>query len=564
MQSTATTFDVAILDNGLVGSALAAVLARRGARVALISVDTHPRYTPGEIATPYTTALLRVLADRYDVPELAVLATARRARAEVSARLGTARASGFVYHRTGRPRAPEEVFQLAPPRVMPAPPTLYRQDTDAYVFHAACRYGATAYQQTRVADVVPDRDGVTVVRSDGRTIRARYVVDTGGRGIRLIDLFHTQEQPSRLRHRALGMATHMVRVRPFDEAGRAGRRHRPPVPWGAGPLHHVFAGGYLWVVPFGPGRDGTPVAWSVGASLAVPQPAPGPMDGAENPGPWRADPGEPAERRWDRLLDEFPDIGAQLHDARPVQPWTTIGSQPSGGGCAGDRWCAIGEAAGLVDPLMSRPLLRGLEAVNFLGGRLLDAIRADDFAAERFRFLNEFAQRTMDADDRLVHAFFGASADYQLWKAFLSVWEVGSFYGRLTVEHAGSAHHDGDGRAFQRLETAKYLGLPFPCHEGYHELFERACADIDDVTAGRTGASRAAGRMYAGLRATGLVPAGLPLADESLRFMHPGPADLVRLRRWGRRDAPDEVRPLLGRLGGGRGLKRTANRGSER
>ncbi|PYC71597.1 FAD-dependent oxidoreductase [Micromonospora arborensis] len=512
MQSTAATFDVAILGNGLVGSTLAAVLARRGARVALISEDTHPRYTPGEIATPYTAALLRMLAERYDVPELAALATAKRARTEVSAHLGTAQASSFVYHRGGGPRAPREVFQLAPPRVLPAPPTLYRQDTDAYVFHTACRYGATSYQQAKVAEVVTDADGVTVVRADGRTIRARFVVDTGGRGARLIDLFHTREQPSRLRHRSAGIATHMVRVGSLDLAPP----DRPPVPWGAGPLHHVFRGGYVWVVPFGPGRDGTPLVWSVGASLT----------GVEAVG-------EPAEL-WAGLLDRFPDIRAQLGAARSVQPWATFESAPLGDGCAGDRWCAIGEAAGFVDPLMSRPLLRGLEAVGFLGGRLLDAIRTGDFGARRFQFMTEFAQRAMDADDRLVHAFFGASVDYGLWRAFLAVWELGSFYGRLTVEHAG--------REFERLETAKYLGLPFPGHEGYHELFERACADIDDVTAGRTSAQAAAGRIHAGLRATGLVPPGLPLADPSLRFLHPGPADLVRLLRW---DAPDEVRPLI-------------------
>ena len=59
--------DVVILGAGLAGTTLAACLARQGARVLILDAASHPRFAIGESTIPYTSMLMRLVAERYDV-----------------------------------------------------------------------------------------------------------------------------------------------------------------------------------------------------------------------------------------------------------------------------------------------------------------------------------------------------------------------------------------------------------------------------------------------------------------------------------------------------------------
>lgn len=47
------------------------ILARQGLRVVIIDNGTHPHFALGESTIGETTYMLRILAERYDVPEIA-------------------------------------------------------------------------------------------------------------------------------------------------------------------------------------------------------------------------------------------------------------------------------------------------------------------------------------------------------------------------------------------------------------------------------------------------------------------------------------------------------------
>ncbi|HWO59191.1 MAG TPA: FAD-dependent monooxygenase, partial [Umezawaea sp.] len=66
-------YDVAILGSGLAGGMLGAVLARNGVKVLIVDAGTHPRFAVGESTIPYTSGMMRLIADRYQVPELKAL-----------------------------------------------------------------------------------------------------------------------------------------------------------------------------------------------------------------------------------------------------------------------------------------------------------------------------------------------------------------------------------------------------------------------------------------------------------------------------------------------------------
>ncbi|MYS71104.1 NAD(P)-binding protein, partial [Streptomyces sp. SID5926] len=111
MQEDQRVFDVAIVGGGIGGTMLGAVLARHGVRVLLLEGSGHPRFAIGESTVPETTFGLRVLARRYDVPELDHLATNAALRRHVSSNSGVKRNFSFIYHREGEPTRPDECTQ---------------------------------------------------------------------------------------------------------------------------------------------------------------------------------------------------------------------------------------------------------------------------------------------------------------------------------------------------------------------------------------------------------------------------------------------------------------------
>lgn len=83
-QRDATRYDVAILGAGMAGGTLAAVLARHGVKVLVIDAGTHPRFAVGESTIPYTSTMIKVIADRYQVPEIGSLASFRGIQTKIS------------------------------------------------------------------------------------------------------------------------------------------------------------------------------------------------------------------------------------------------------------------------------------------------------------------------------------------------------------------------------------------------------------------------------------------------------------------------------------------------
>src|ERR1700704_1366445 len=95
------TFDVIILGAGIAGSILGAILARAGARVLLADGGVHPRFAVGESTIPHTLNVFRLLAERYQVPELEALISSEKGMKEIGPVLGTKLHFGFLTHEDG-------------------------------------------------------------------------------------------------------------------------------------------------------------------------------------------------------------------------------------------------------------------------------------------------------------------------------------------------------------------------------------------------------------------------------------------------------------------------------
>ncbi|MFC4536635.1 NAD(P)/FAD-dependent oxidoreductase [Sphaerisporangium dianthi] len=488
----ADRYDVAILGSGMAGGMLGAVLARNGVKVLILDAGTHPRFAVGESTIPYTSGMARLIGERYGVPELKYLSNFKGTIKKVSPNCGQKQNFGFVYHREGQSQIPEEINQLVVPVVFRTETHLFRQDVDAYLFHLAVKYGAEPRLATRVTDIVVDPDEGAVLRTDrGEEFRADYVVDGSGFRSPLADKFELRETPTRARTHSRCLFTHMIGVRPFDDSPTA-RRHVHPDPWHHGTLHHVFDGGWLWVIPFDNYPGAPNPLCSVGLTLD-----PRKFPKGQTP---------PAEE-FAGFLDRFPEIAWQFEGAKAVRPWvSTDRLQYSTKRVVGERYCLTSHAAGFIDALYSRGLANTLAVVNALGWRLIAAAKDGDWSKERFEYVEDLQQGLFDFHDDLVYSSFVGFGDYELWNAVNRTWMLGTMSGNMMVEDAYYRYvESGDPAVFLEGEKYGHPGSPLPISEGFNRLGALTRELCQSVEAGTVKPAAAAGEILEFVRGVDFI-----------------------------------------------------------
>jgi tetracycline 7-halogenase / FADH2 O2-dependent halogenase len=525
-------YDVAILGAGMAGGMLGAVLARNGVKVLLIDAGVHPRFAVGESTIPYTSSMTKIIAARYQVPEIEPLASFRGIHDKVSPMCGRKQNFGFVYHREGRPQDPSEINQLVIPEWQRTECHLFRQDTDTYLFNVAVSYGADPCLDTRITGIEIDPDTGVVLRSArGEEFHARYLVDGSGYRSPVAEAFGLRDEPTRARHHSRTLFTHMVGVTPFDDAAAA-QPHKQPSPWHHGTLHHVFDGGWLWVIPFDNFDGALSPMCSVGLTLderVFPKP-----DG-------------PPQQEFDAFLRRFPEIAEQFRTARAVRPWVSTGRlQYSASRTVGDRYCLTSHAAGFIDALYSRGLTNTLEVVNALAWRLIEASRDGDWSTERFAYVDDLQQGLFDVHDDLVYSSFVGFRHYELWNAVVRVWKTTSILPTMRIENALRAFLEtGNHQVFHDLEETGTPGLAAPVGKDISELLAFTRQTCQAVEAGTLSPSDAADRLFEHVRQSGFVPAPFELGEPDNRYFEATPELLARLTEWGRTQSPEHMRSLF-------------------
>jgi FADH2 O2-dependent halogenase len=329
----------------------------------------------------------------------------------------------------------------------------------------------------------------------------------------------------------------MVGVKPFDSTPAA-RGHEQPNPWHHGTLHHVFDGGWLWVIPFDNHPQSLNPLCSVGLTLD-PRRFPG---GAVT-----------AQQEFDDFLARFPAIAPQFAEARAVRPWVATGRlQYSSKSMVGERYCLTSHAAGFIDALYSRGLINSLEVVNALAWRLIAAAKADDWSQDRFEYLEELQRGLFDYHDDLVFSSFVGFRDYDLWNAVYRVWGAGTVLGAMRIEDAYFSYaRTRDEGVFRRLEENVAPGTPCPVSPGFTALSRDARALCEAVDGGELAPSAAAGRIFASLQQADYLAPSFGLADPDSHFFHATPPRMGRAMRWSRESAQPEVGAMIrGALGG--------------
>ena len=399
-------FDVAVLGSGFAGSLLAIVCRRLGRSVVVIERGAHPRFAIGESSSPLANLLLEELCDRYDLSRIRPLSawgTWQRSFPEMAC--GLKRGFTFYGHRLGDSFAgasdrSDQLLVAASPNDEVADTHWYRADFDAFLADQARAAGAQLLDRTRLDAVRRTDHGFNLEgERAGRpvSVAARFVADATGPGGALARWLGIR--PSRFPDlpATQGLYAHFTGVRRLDEIGIFPSSEEPPYSVDDAAVHHVFDGGWIWVLRFNNGITSAGVAATPALADEV-----------------RLAEGSPA---WDRLLERLPTVQRQFAEARPALPFVFRESLPfRSGRAAGENWALLPSAAAFVDPLLSTGFPLTLLGVHRLAEAIETSWERESFAAR----LEAYEKETLaeaDTAARLVSALFASFGDFPLFAA---------------------------------------------------------------------------------------------------------------------------------------------------
>ncbi len=209
---------------------------------------------------------------------------------------------------------------------------------------------------------------------------------------------------------------HFTGVRRWRELYEAlgGKSGDHPFDCDAAALHHIFDGGWMWVLRF----DNDLV--SAGFVLDRKH---FPMDDSH---------GDATE--WSSLLSRFPSIQEQFAGAKPVRPIVRSGRlQRVWSRAAGRNWAMLPYTIGFLDPLHSSGIAHNLSGIERLMAILEDGRNVADKLAQYERSL----QAEFGLMDKIVHGCYAGFANFELMTTYAMHYFAGA--------HA-SEHRRRDGR----------------------------------------------------------------------------------------------------------------------
>ena len=482
--------DVCIAGSGLYGSVLATILAKHGLDVLILEPGRHPRFSLGEALLPQSAIWPFMLSERYGVPEIGHLSHADRIVDHVTPACGLKHSIGFAHHKAGESLTPDDLQQLVPPHLrFYSESHLYREEVDHFMVRTAVEYGARLEEECPIEALEFDSEGVSVATPKGR-FRAQYYVDASGRGSSLVLQQGLRKGAPEAEHHSRAIFAHVEGLRPMDEilpSPSEGRRLHD------GTFHHMFEGGWMWVIPFDNFERSTSRRASIGLML--------------DPRIHPEQPGLSPEGEFRAIVSRFPDMQRHLEGIRVVRPFVRTGRlQYASRQSVGDRFFLSPSTYGFVDALYSNGLVHTFESIHVAAHHLLSAFGAiegkaasGDFSAQAFAPLEDLHRRQWEGADLMISSAYQAMRQGDTWQAWTHYWLAQVLFGDLWLQRACFHYFaSGDATGFDVFLEEQRPGDAAPLQSEKMQLLKDLKALLDE------GADAPA--LFARIREEGWLP----------------------------------------------------------
>jgi FADH2 O2-dependent halogenase len=409
-------YDIAVIGSGFAGSIMAMIARRLGYSVVLIEKHEHPRVVVGESSTPLSNLLLEELAKTYDLPMLLPLTkwgSWQREHPELSC--GLKRGFSFFHHVLGSSSsnptsADNQLFVAASPHDEIADTHWFRADLDHFLAKQAQLSGAIYIDRFIVEHCHRDLDSWTLSgqrASIPLSVNATFLIDASG--------------PNGFLHRALNLAEtalpgypatsslycHFTNVEALSDNTRHSFVHAP-FPIDDAAVHHVFEGGWIWVLRFNN-------EWT-SAGIAATEPLSRRFQLSEG------------KAAWHKVLESLPMVKRQFANATPVTPFTYVPQLSfMSESFTGEGWAMLPTAAAFVDPLLSTGF-----PLTLLGIQRLAVVLAENVPLSQLSDrLGKYTVRTRSeqlATARLVGSLYKNMANFPVFRSLSLLYFAAASY----------------------------------------------------------------------------------------------------------------------------------------
>ncbi len=394
-------FDLAIVGAGFSGSLLAMIARRLGISVILLERGRHPRFVIGESSTPLANLLLDQLSVEFDLPRVRPLCQWGTWQANYpQVACGLKRGFAFFHHQRDRRYYPEpdhhnQLLVGASPNEQVADTHWYRPDFDYFLVCEAQRMGVEYLDQVFLdkPEFRPGCVSLSGKRNGGLvSVSARFLVDASGARGYLWSQLKLPESSQPYLPPTQALFSHFRGVGRLQDLGMVPPQSEPPFPLDDAAVHHVFDGGWIWVLRFNNGLTSAGLAACdrLAQELRL-------AEGAQ---------------AWARLLQQFPTIQEQFKSAETTVrylhfPKLAFRTEPM----VGPGWAMLPSAASFIDPLLSTGFTLTLLGVLRLS-RILQSRWGGPAVEPALSLYSSQCTAESLATERLIAALYASMSDF--------------------------------------------------------------------------------------------------------------------------------------------------------
>lgn len=422
-------FQVVVVGSGFAGSLMAMIAHRQGLSTALVERGRHPRFVIGESSTPLANLLLEEIANDYDLPFVRPLSkwgTWQKQTPHLAC--GLKRGFTFYHHELDQPFRPDPERQRqllvgASPREEIADTHWYRPDFDHYLVQQAQALGMTYWDEVELASAIEEGNGMRLRgqrHGESVDLTAEFVIDASGPRGFLHRALGLPEEPFATLPPTQALFSHFAEVGPLPDCFHTTDGSLSPYPVEQAAVHHIFPGGWVWVLKFNNGLTSAGVAATdpVAKPLGLnPRHTLQTVSQGAATASFAGSQGSPSGAlAWQRLLERLPSLAQIFAPARAVMPFV---HQPriafQSGVITGRCWALLPSAAGVIDPLLSTGFPLTLLGVSRLARLLKSHWRRTSFLPG----LHDYAELTaleLETTASLVGALYASMSRFDLFK----------------------------------------------------------------------------------------------------------------------------------------------------